>query len=348
MERKKFIFTLGSALVYRSFAFGLNRMPNTISGKVKPIDGSWFEFQHHSAAEGEYWNRTLAQFTDSQWNEKIKEIAATGIRYLVLLDVAIHDKSFYPSRILPHHTDMICADPLEAVLSAADQYGIKFFVSNGFYGDWTNAAFLMQDKEVERKRLQAMNEIAEKYGHHESFYGWYYPNETGIREHYEDVFMNYVNRSSAEAYKLMPKGKTLIAPYGTKNVRTDDRYCKQLENLNVDYIAYQDEVGVEKSTADQTGAYFENLYRVHKKAARARLWADVEVFRFEKEVYHSALLPAPPERVIRQLEAISPFVEKILIYQYTGMINRPGSRVFAGHPDSSNLYRELVKHGYLK
>ncbi len=62
----------------------------------------------------------------------------------------------------------------------------------------------MQDKQVEKLRLQAMNEIAEKYSHHKSFYGWYYPNETGIRGHYDDFFINYVNVSSQEAVKLIP------------------------------------------------------------------------------------------------------------------------------------------------
>jgi hypothetical protein len=71
------------------------------------------------------------------------------------------------------------------------------------------------------------------------------------------------------------------------------------------------------------------------------------VFRFEGKVYKSALLPASPERVIKQLEAVSPYVEKIFIYQYTGMINKPGTTVITGHPDSEKLYEKLVQKGYL-
>jgi len=196
--------------------------------------------------------------------------------------------------------------------------------------------------------MKAMNEVAEKYGHHRSFYGWYYPNETGINGHYDDVFINYVNTSSAEAYKLTPKAKTLIAPYGTRNVIADDKYVRQLEQLNVDFIAYQDEIGVQKTQVEESAGYFESLYKLHQKAAKAHLWADVEVFRFESKVYNSALLPASPERVIRQLEAVSPYVDKILIYQYTGMINKSQSTVFAGHPDSIRLYEQLAEHNYLR
>ncbi len=344
-KRRDFIKTMGS--ISAGSVFLKQLMSETYGNtNVKPIEGSWFEFQHHSFKEGKYWNKTLESFSAEQWDEKIKEIAETGIRYLVLLDVAIYDRSFYPSELLPKHI-LGCDDPLETVLSSADNHGISFFVSNGFFGDWTNPVFLMKDPEVDKMRLKAMNEIAGKYAHHKSFFGWYYPNETGINGHYQDYFIDYVNRSSAEAGKLTPKAKTLIAPYGTRNVKPDDLYVKQLEQLNVDFIAYQDEIGVEKTRVEESAGFFESLYNLHKKAARSKLWADVEVFRFEDKVYDSALLPASPERVVKQLEAVSPFVEKILIYQYTGMINKPGSKAFAGHPDSVRLYEKLTREAYL-
>ncbi len=346
VTRRRFIKTAGTT------AMGLSIMPSLAAALkettgLKPIEGAWFEFQHHNIPEGKYWNETLAAFTARQWKHKIREIARSGIEYLVLLDTAIYDKSFYPSALLPQH-QLACEDPLETVLSAADRYGVKFFVSNGFYGEWTNPAFLMQDKEVEKLRLAAMNELAEKYGHHESFYGWYYPNETGIQGHYDDFFIKYVNDSSKEAKILTPNAKTLIAPYGTRDVQADDTYVRQLEQLDVDYIAYQDEIGVEKTAVEESAAFFERLYNLHKKAAKSKLWADVEMFQFEGRVYRSALLPAPPERAIQQLKAVSPFVEKIFIYQYTGLLNRKGTKAFAGHPDSYQLHKELQKAGFLK
>jgi hypothetical protein len=345
MNRKKFLKTLGTATVASPFLFDLRAAVE--KRKVKPIEGSWFEFQHHNPAEGKYWNETLENFTCEQWDAKIREIAAAGLRYLVLLDVAIYGKSFYPTALLPQHT-LNCDDPLEAVLTAADKYNIRFFISNGFFGDWYQPAMLMQDLKVQKLRFKAMHELAEKYAQHKSFYGWYYPNETGINGHYDDFFIDYVNTSSAEAAKLTPGAKTLIAPYGTRNIKADDRFVHQLEQPDVNYIAYQDEIGVEKTVVDESAPFFERLYTLHKKAARSKLWADVEVFRFEGKVYHSALLPAPAERIIQQLEAVSPYVEKILIYQYPGMLNKPGSKVFAGHPDSDKLYQKLSSHSFLR
>ncbi|MCE5348249.1 MAG: DUF4434 domain-containing protein [Bacteroidales bacterium] len=346
MERRNFLQTLGAAALGMTLG---NRPASAIPGnnKISYIDGSWFEFQHHSTVEGKYWNRVLENFTAEQWEGKVREIAISGMKYLVLLDIAIDGKSFYPSKLLPQH-HMGCNDPLETVLSAADKYDIRFFVSNGFFGNWMTPDLVMKDKQISLFTAKAMNEVAEKYGHHKSFYGWYYPNETGINGHYDEFFIEYVNTSSAEAEKITPKAKKLIAPYGTNHITPDDRYIRQLERLNVDFIAYQDEVGVRKSKPEETGKYYDQLYNMHRKAGRAKLWADVEVFSFEGDVYKSALLPAPGERVIRQLEALSPFVEKILIYQYIGMINKPGTNAFAGHPGSEQLYKELTAKNWLR
>jgi hypothetical protein len=112
--------------------------------------------------------------------------------------------------------------------------------------------------------------------------------------------------------------------------------------LDVDVIAYQDEVGVRKTPVGTTGQYYEALYRMHTKAGRARLWADVEIFEFEGDVYKSPLLSASSDRVMRQLADITPYVENILVYQYLGMMNKPGSVAFAGHPSSEKLYSDYV------
>ena len=114
---------------------------------------------------------------------------------------------------------------------------------------------------------------------------------------------------------------------------------RQLDALDVDIIAYQDEVGVQKSAPEQTGEYFAALRRAHDRSGRSALWADMEVFSFEGEVYHSALIPAEFSRVQRQLAEISDYCDEILCYQYLGLMNRPGTTAFCGHPNSTALYR---------
>lgn len=342
MDRRRFLRTCGLA------ASTALLMPNALNAsdykrnpKIKPIVGSWFEFKHHSDVEGKYWNHDLANFTDEQWRTLIKDINETGMEYLVLLSVADNGKTFYPSKLQPRY-DYKCEDPLEVVLSAADEYNLKFFISNDFWSDYRNVHTMMHDKDIAILREKGMEETAEKYSHHKSFYGWYFPNESGFYGTIDEETISYVNRCSELVRSLTKDKLTMIAPYGTKSIRCDDKYVRQLERLDVDIMAYQDEIGVKKTKAGMAGKYYESLYKAHTKAGRARLWADIEVFEFEEDVYNSALIATDFDRLLTQLEDVSPFVENILIYQYIGLMSKPGSTVSTGHPRAEKLYTDYT------
>jgi hypothetical protein len=315
----------------------------------------------------------MCLFTGQQWDAKIKEIAQVGMEYLVLMETALYYRSFVPTTIFPQW-HLACPDPLEAVLSAADKYGVKFFIGAGFYCNW-GGPNAISDPVAAKKRLQAIEEITRLYSHHQSFYGWYWPDEVEIMPRFTEQYIQYVNASSRLARQLTPHARILIAPYGTRFAVPDDEYVRQLATLDVDIIAYQDEVGVRKSQVEETSAYYEGLKKAHDRARRAAIWADIEIFDCEgvpqkgppppifldhaiREVetlspylakimesfeprpgiYTSPLLPARFERVLRQLGAVSPWVDKILVYQYQGMMNQPGSAAFCGSPESAKLY----------
>jgi len=344
MDRRYFIRTCGissASLLLANQSFSALSTQVVKNSKIKPISGSWFEFSHTLDVEGKYWNDVLPKFTTEQWKAKVKEIRETGMEYLVLMAIANDGKTYYPSKLQPRY-DFACPDPLEAVLTAADECGMKFFVSNDFWDKWSNTTKMMKDREIARLRDQGMEEVAEKYSHHKSFYGWYYPNESGLNNAIDELTLNYVNRCTKKAKELIPHSVNLIAPYGTKSMRPNDQYILQLEKLDIDIVAYQDEIGVRKTKTGSAGKYFETLHNAHAKAGRSRIWADMEVFEFEKGVYTSALIPANFERVLQQMEDISPFVDKILIYQYLGILNKPESVASVGHPNSGKLYTDYM------
>ncbi len=312
-------------------------------GKGKPIEGSWISIlwddrRHH------YWNDACARYTAEQWECAVQEVAEIGIRYLVLLAIAKGGKAFYDTPLLPKAPELACADPIEALLSAADKYGVKFFLSCDWYGPWHGAETLNQP-EVVRPRLQMMGEIADKYGHHKSFYGWYWANEAYLTPYFVPAFVEYINTCSREARQFMPDCKTLTAPYFTSKAVCDDRYIRQLAALDVDIIAYQDEVGCLRMTPDQSARAFATLRAAHDKAPERALWADVETFAWEGEpnAQDSPLIPAPFTRLQQQLEAVGPFVDKVLVYQYQGIMSKPGSAVPSGHQDATRLYRDYVQ-----
>lgn len=309
----------------------------------RKIDGTFFEFRHHNTPEGKYWNPALEKFQGVNWREKIREIADVGMEYVVVMATALDEKCYFKSSVFPF-AGTVCSDPIEEILDEADKCGVKVFLGNGFYGDWRKAAENIKSPQVLKRSFSAMEELAALYAHHESFYGWYFPDETCIIFRYSKDFMKYVNTCSDYCHRLTPKKKTLIAPYGTNLAYTNDKYVRCLSELDVDFIAYQDEVGVKKTKVDRTKKIFEKLKIAHDKAGRSQLWADIELFDFEGMVYKSALVPADFERVRKQIENVAPYVDKILSYQYLGIMNPADSKAFAGHSDSVRLYEDYKKY----
>jgi hypothetical protein len=308
--------------------------------RIKPIKGSWISIWWDDRRHF-YWNDACLNFTARQWELAVKEVAALGMEYLVLLAIGKDSKAFYDTPLLPK-LKMACDDPIGALLAAADKCGVKFFLSSDWSGPWDYKC--LHDPDRVRARWQMMAEIAGQYGHHKSFYGWYWPNEAALGPYFTDDFISYVNACSREARRLTPKAKTLIAPYGTSKAACDDRFVRQLEQLDVDIVAYQDEVGCLRMTPAQSASAFERLRRAHDHVPQRALWADVEVFAWEGPPNQptSPLIPAPFSRVKEQLAAVSPFVDTILIYQYQGLMNKPGGPAFAGHPASARLYTEYA------
>ena len=311
----------------------------------RKIDGTFFEFLHHNISEGKYWNPAIDRFTGDEWREKVREIASLGMEYIVVMATALYEKCYFKSSVFPF-ADIPCTDPIEELLCEADNCNIQVFLGNGFYGDWRKATDNISSKEVIDRSFKAMEEIAELYAHHKSFYGWYFPDETCIILKYSKDFINYVNLCSARCHLLTPDKKTLIAPYGTNLVLANNKFIRQLAELDVDFIAYQDEVGVKKTKVDRTKRLFEKLRKAHDKAGRSELWADIELFDFEGMVYKSALIPASFERIKKQIENVAPYADKILGYQYLGLMNPEKSQAFAGNEDSKVLfekYKEYIK-----
>lgn len=312
---------------------------------LKPITGTWFEFHHHNLPEGVYWNPQCRRFTDKQWESKVEEMASIGLKYIVLMASAMvypdSCEAYFTTDIYPR-AKMEAIDPMEALFCAADRHNMKIFVGAGFYGFWQDTINNMTDPAVTKRAFTAMEQLYAQYGHHPSFYGWYLPDELGICPYYSDEFIRYTNLYTAHGKSYSSNLQVLIAPYGTNMLKADDAFVKQLEQLNCDIIAYQDEIGVRKSTTAQTPAYYEALRKAHDRAGRAALWADMEVFEFEGEIYESALIPATMERIERQLNSLSPYVDEVLMYQYLGMFNKPDTTAFCGHPESTRLYNEYA------
>lgn len=313
----------------------------------KKINGTFLEFHHFGLPEGKYFNPIIHGFDDEQWKEKIRELASLNMKYVVILATAYTDdviqESYFKSNVYPYSKMIAAKEPIRAVLEEADKHNMKVFLSAGTYGPWMRPDQNLIREDVFERGFKGMDELYNLYGHFKSFYGWYLPDEVEINPYFDEAFITYCNRYAAHSKKLNSELKVLIAPYGTCLLKADEKYIEQLSRLDVDFIAYQDEIGVRKTSVDKTPLFYRELKKAHDIANKSRLWADMEVFEFEGDVYKSALLPASIERLKQQLEAISEYVDEIIIFEYQGMMNKPGTKAFCGHPDSIKYYNDYKK-----
>jgi hypothetical protein len=87
----------------------------------------------------------------------------------------------------------------------------------------------------------------------------------------------------------------------------------------------------------------ERLRRPLKNAGVA-WWANCEVFVFERTPSGRHLtLPGPVDRLIQQIRPRAPFVDKLICYQYQGLMNRRTRPVNMGHASADNFYREYKR-----
>ncbi len=310
---------------------------------TKTIDGAWFGFYHWSEAEGRFWNAELKKATDAQWGEMMHDQSKLDMNIIVIQDVVRNPDAYagkhhietegykglpyYPSAIIPGQFALGAKDPLEAVLKSADENGMNVFIGVGMYAwfDFTPASLAWH------KRLA--DELWKKYGHHESFYGWYVSEEQdgglGDTQAREDIvvffreFKKYVN-------KIAPDKPVMLAT-NSHNIRgAEDTYRKLLPNLDI-----LCPFGFHRMPpTDLTGEQAANTLQQLCNEAKSHLWMDMEIFNFAEG---NALYPRPINGLLSDLHRFPNF-EKILCYQYTGLLNSPTASIKPGGPRTVKLY----------
>ena len=95
---------------------------------------------------------------------------------------------------------------------------------------------------------------------------------------------------------------------------------------------------------DESERAFEILRRVHDKVPQRKLWADVETFTWEGKdnVAETPLIPAGFDRLKKQLAAVSPYADNILVFIFEGLFSKPDSIAYTGYDKAGKYYNEYV------
>ena len=309
------------------------------------IGGAWCGLYHWSEEEGRLWNAELKQFTRDDWRNLVHAMHEIGMDAIVLQELfrnqeyygrhripeeGYRGRAFYPSKLFPGRMELNCADPVEAVFSAADEFGMSVLPGIGMYAwfDFTPESLVWH--------CRVAREVWERYGHHASFYGWYISEEVfgdlnqGTETPREIVSFFRVFRKlrdeldptlpvmlapncfavprALETWKQLARELDILCPFGFNRMPSGD-------------LAPEEAASLLQSIADEAGAH---------------LWMDMEVFHFRED---TALYPRPAEEIFAELDRF-PIFEKVLCYQFPGLLNAPGSRLTPGGEETVNLYRE--------
>lgn len=309
--------------------------PDRTTGK---IDGAWFSIVHWSEAEGRYMNRDLERLTDSDWRLQVRGLDRLSMNVIVIEEVfrntaypfkhnmerdGYPGRAFYNSSLYPGRMQIAARDPIGAILDEADRRGIHVFLGVGMYAFFDfSAGALDWHKKV-------ASELWRMYGHHPSFYGWYVSAEicgnllpclamgpAEAREARAQV-VRFFRELRAHCRSLAPDRPVMLAPNSHHMPQAGDGWRELLATLDIvcPFGFHRQPKG--DLTGEQAAAWLQSKC----DQAQAHLWLDLEVFDFEKG--SGALIPRTVDGLISDLTRFRNF-EKVLCFEYTGLLNEPG------------------------
>jgi hypothetical protein len=325
------------------------------SPSTRTIDGAWAGIVHWSEEEGRYWNADIRKLKEDDWRQQIQGMHNIGMDTVVIQEVfrnqayygtnalpisaGFKGLAYYPSELFPGRVQMASNDPLEAILSEADQLRMNVFLGVGLYA-WFDfsAASLDWHKKVAK-------ELWDRYGHHPSFYGWYVSEETygnlvpdqgePAKIRYRQEIATFFREFQGFCRNLAPEKPIMFAPNTFGLVESQEAWPLVL--AHVDILCPFGFHRMPKT--DLTGERAADTWQRMCDRAGTHLWMDMEAFAFEG----NALIPRPIGELIQDLRRFPNF-EKIFCYQYPGMFNSPESRLKPGGAPTVILYREYKRY----
>lgn len=215
-------------------------------------------------------------------------------------------------------------EPIRHLLAAAEALDMQVFLGLGLDPSYWQGTF--DPVQGAADNIAIMERLEELYGASPALAGWYLPEEIDdrnfIRPEIHEAAIQYL-AAMVEAAAERGGRPVMVAPYfgiAPNGPAYAAWWDATLARARVDIIALQDGVGTRRTTAEEGVPVFEALAEVARKHGVA-LWSDLEVF----EQIHGwpvddrpwQAVPAGIEQLRQQLALEAPFVEKIVVFDFT-------------------------------
>jgi len=285
-----------------------------------------------------YISANQASWSTERWETELAWMRQAGMSIVIVASCADENTACYPTQ-LPGRTPM-GSNPLEKILSIADANAME--VHLGLVGSskwWSDHSeeFLTS---LAQDSIAVASELYALYGTHASLKGFYITEEIDnlnwidetVRKRLVNAFLKPV---SDHIKALNPALIVSEAPF--YNVLFEQAEAHGLwwektlkDTPHLDLLMPQDGIGVEHGDLQAVVDYFQ-AYRKATEASGRTLWADVEVFDKESR-------PAPMARIADQIATVSPFVEKMVIWEFGHYLAPGRSR------ESLELYLDYLNY----
>lgn len=292
-----------------------------------PLTGTFLDEITHDIPS-QNWGR-------EEWDREFGLYRRIGIDTVILIRAGYRDRCVFPARSVPDLLP-VYEDLARMFLDLAHGHGIRLFFGlfdSGVHwvrGDWR--------EEVELN-LRFIEEVAERYGAHPAFQGWYLCHETGRREPYTEELYNRLGH----ACKAAVNRPVLISPYpqgakqpGGAPLTLEQSFAQWHDIFEqtrgaFDICAFQDgQVHYRELPEFQQG--ISELGRRHG----VTVWANVETFDRDMPIKFP---PADWRNLRFKLESASQRAEKLITFEFAHFLS-PHSCYPAAH----HLFRRYAEH----
>lgn len=317
------------------------------------ITGSFFDIQHVNPFDAAYWAGQCRFWKEENWRALIGDMHGAGIDTAICLSTALWGMPVFPG----HEEDlglpitMGCGDPLGACVDEAGRLGMEFFLGTGFRGRCSQVRdYARMEKPWPEIWFTWNTKLAEvllqEYGDKPGFAGLYIPYEIDFLDHQVELYEKWIRE-----YLRPVVGDTplLISPGSLGEHPNIDKLPAQLERISIDILAPQDYGGRSRNIDQALELVKANARAIEKVADKVRelgvrLWANCEVFqREESPDGRPYCVPGPIERIREQIQIQGPLVEKLICYQYQGMMNSRTELLNIGAGGVDELHRQYVE-----
>jgi hypothetical protein len=249
-----------------------------------------------------------------------------------------------------------CDDPLGVCVDEAEKLGMKMFFGIGLRGrcsqvrDYAGMEKPWPDVWFTWNTALAAA-LVDRFGSRPCFAGLYITYEIDFRGEEVELYERLIRKHLRPA---VGKVKLLASPGNFGMDLHDsqlDELPKLIERTNIDIVAPQDYGG--RGGMDYARNVVDRQVEAFKRVRRpladigVTLWSNCETFGLEQSPEgRTYCIAGPMERIKRQIEMQAPLVEKLICFQYQGIMNRHTDLVNIGHPGTERLYHDYV--AYLK